>query len=663
MMDLENQSVKVEGGVDNGARRNALRKELITTFFDGVTTPYEGFLRTVQNSGDQPCLGTRGGPDNKYQWITYKEVNDRATNFGSGLVHLGCEPSQNTFVGIYGPNCVEWDLADLACQMYSMISVPIYDTHGPEGCVYILNHADIETVICNGNKLRFIFDNAKECEKVKRIVKMDKPVTEEEKKEADSLGISLLYIVEVEQMGSNNPQERKPGRPEDTMTVCYTSGTTGTPKGAMLSHGNINAGVAGIQVQYEESGLQMIEGDCMISYLPLAHMYERLAQAMCFLNGVKIGFFRGDVKLLLDDIQELKPTIFPSVPRLLTRVYDKVMAQVSQSKLKGWLFNKALASKEAGLKKGRIRGDTVWDRTVFKRIKMALGGNVRLIVTGAAPLSAKVMMFLRCTMGVCCVVEGYGQTESTAAATITFPRDTSVGHVGAPLPCNLIKLVDVPEKECYAKDGKGEICIKGPTVFQGYLKAPEKTAETIDKDQWLHTGDIGEWLPNGTLKIFDRVKHIFKLAQGEYVAPEKIENIYLRSTLVAQAFVHGDSLRSFVVAIIVPDQEVLEPWARSKNIHGDFAELCENEEVRKAIMDDMTKKGKEGKLSSFEQVKEIHLHNELFSVENGFLTPTFKTKRALVAKAFEQKFQELYEKVDKRMQFMRSTSFEIQQVV
>lgn len=401
----------------------------------------------------------------------------------------------------------------------------------------------------------------------------------------------------------------------------------------------------------------------MISYLPLAHMYERLAQAMCFLNGVKIGFFRGDVKLLLDDIQELKPTIFPSVPRLLTRVYDKVMAQVSQSKLKSWLFNRALTSKEADLKKGIIRGDTIWDRTVFKRIKMALGGNVRLIVTGAAPLSAKVMTFLRCTMGVCCVVEGYGQTESTAAATITFPKDTSVGHVGAPIPSNQIKLVDVPEKECYAKDGKGEICIKGPTVFQGYLKAPEKTAETVDKDQWLHTGDIGEWLPNGTLKIVDRVKHIFKLAQGEYVAPEKIENVYLRSTLVAQAFVHGDSLRSFVVAIIVPDQEVLEPWARSRKIQGDFAELCENEEVRKAIMEDMTKKGKEGNLSSFEQVKEIHLHNELFSVENGFLTPTFKTKRALVANAFEQKFLELYEKVDKRMQYVRSTSFEIQQVV
>jgi len=661
--DTENQSIKIEGGADDGARRSVLSKELVTGIIDDVRTPYEGFLRTAKSLGDRPCLGTRGGPDNKYQWITYGEVNERSTNLGSGLVHLGCQPSQNTFIGIYGPNCVEWDLADLACQMHSMISVPIYDTHGAEGCIYIINHADIETIICNGSKLRFLFDNAKQCEKLKRIVKMDGPVTEEEKKEADSLGITILNILEVEQMGGNSPHQKTPGKPEDIMTICYTSGTTGTPKGAMMTNANMNSEMAAIQMQYEAAGIQLNENDCIISYLPLAHMYERIAQALCFFNGVRIGFYQGDVKLLLSDIQELKPTIFPSVPRLLTRVYDKVMAQVSQSKIKSWIFRRALSSKEADLKRGIIKGDTIWDRTVFKKIKMVLGGNVRLITTGAAPISSKVMTFLRCVLGSCYVVEGYGQTENAAGATITWLTDTSTGHVGAPLPCNLVKLVDIPEKECYSKDGRGEVCLKGPNVFIGYLKAPEKTAETIDKDGWLHTGDIGEWLPNGTLKIVDRVKHIFKLAQGEYVAPEKIENVYVRSPFVAQTFVHGDSLRSYVVAIVIPDQEVLEPWAKSKKIPGDFGELCDNEDVKKAILDDITMKGNEGKLNSFEQVKAIHLHKELFSVENGFLTPTFKTKRAIVAKAFEQKFQELYEEVDKRLQLRRLTSFEIQQVV
>lgn len=646
------KSVQVEGASD-GARRSNFRKELVTCVTPDVTTPYENFLRTVKNAGHRPCLGARGGPLNEYQWFTYEEIHERATHLGAGLVNLGCEPSQNTFIGIYGPNSIEWDLGDLACQMYSMISVPIYDTHGAEGCVYIINHADIETILCNGSKLRFLFDNAKNCEKMKRIVKVDAPVEPSEKQEAKSLGLDLLHILEVEQIGTNSPQEPKPGKPEDIFTICYTSGTTGTPKGAMLTNANMIAGLSAVQIHYEEAGVEVSPDDCIISYLPLAHIYERIAQQFCFFNCIRIGFFRGDVKLLLDDIQELKPTIFPSVPRLLSRIYDKVMAQVSQSKFKSWLFHKGLASKEADLNREIIKGDTFWDKVVFKKIKMLLGGRVRMVTTGAAPISGKVITFLRSVLGKCYVLEGYGQTECAAVATLTLAQETTSGHVGPPLSCNEIKLIDVPEKEFFSKDGKGEICIRGPNVFKGYLKAPDKTEEALDEDGWLHTGDIGEWLPTGNLKIFDRVKHIFKLAQGEYVAPEKIENVYLRSPLVAQAFVHGDSLKSYVVAIIVPDQEVLEPWAQSKKIPGDFAQLCENEDVKKEILNDIILKGREAQLNSFEQVKAIYLHKEPFSVENGFLTPTFKTKRAVVQKTFKNKFQELNAEVDKSAGLLR----------
>ncbi|XP_068706534.1 long-chain-fatty-acid--CoA ligase 6-like isoform X2 [Montipora capricornis] len=644
---MAQQSVQLEGASD-GARRCASRKELISFFNNEIKTPYEGFLHTLRTSGKAPCLGARGGPENKYQWLTFDEVHERASNLGSGLVNIGCEPSQNTFVGIYGPNCIEWDLADLACQMFSMVSVPIYDTHGAEGCLHIIIHADITTIICNGSKLRFLFDNAKECKKVKRIIKMDCEAQPDEKREAESLGIKLLDIVEVEQIGSNSPQEKKPGKPEDLFTISYTSGTTGIPKGAMITNANMTAGVSGVLWHYEQAGVKTRENDCLISYLPLAHSYERLVHQFCFATACRIGFFRGDIKLLVEDIQELKPTMFPSVPRLLTRIYDKVLAQVSQSKVKKWLFQKAMASKQADLKRGIVKGDTIWDKLVFKKVRMLLGGNVRLISSGAAPLSSNVMTFLRCVLGECYVIEGYGQTETVATGTITMISDLTAGHVGPPLACNLIKLADVPQKECYAKNGRGEICFKGPNVFKGYLKAPEITAETIDKDGWLHTGDIGEWLPNGALKIVDRVKHIFKLSQGEYVAPEKIENVYLRSPLVAQAFVHGDSFRSYVVGIIVPDQEVLESWARAKKISGDFGQLCENPVVKKEILDDIIQKGKEAELNSFEQVKAISLHKDLFSVENGFLTPTFKTKRPFVQKFFEKKFQELYKEVDKR---------------
>ncbi|KAL6057034.1 hypothetical protein STEG23_034423, partial [Scotinomys teguina] len=203
------------------------------------------------------------------------------------------------------------------------------------------------------------------------------------------------------------------------------------------------------------------------------------------------------------------------------------------------------------------------------------------------------------------VYEGYGQTECTAGCTFTTPGDWTSGHVGAPLPCNHIKLVDAEELNYWTSKGEGEICVKGPNVFKGYLKDEDRTKEALDSDGWLHTGDIGKWLPEGTLKIIDRKKHIFKLAQGEYVAPEKIENIYIRSEPVAQIYVHGDSLKAFLVGIVVPDPDIMPSWAQKKGIEGTYQELCANQELKKAILDDLVALGKESGLYSFEQVTKM----------------------------------------------------------
>ncbi|XP_008934944.1 PREDICTED: long-chain-fatty-acid--CoA ligase 1-like, partial [Merops nubicus] len=238
--------------------------------------------------------------------------------------------------------------------------------------------------------------------------------------------------------------------------------------------------------------------------------------------------------------------------------------------------------------------------------------------------------------------EGYGQTECTAGCSLSLPGDWTAGHVGAPMPCSIIKLVDVQEMNYLAARGEGEVCVKGPNVFRGYLKDPEKTAEALDKDGWLHTGDIGKWLPNGTLKIIDRKKHIFKLAQGEYIAPEKIENVYLRCEALAQVFVHGESLQAFLVAIVVPDPETLRSWAKKKGFEGSYEELCKNKDVKKHILEDMVRIGKESGLKSFEQVKDIFLHTEMFSIENGLLTPTLKAKRPELRKCFQSQIDELY---------------------
>ncbi|XDV14797.1 hypothetical protein PO909_014985 [Leuciscus waleckii] len=266
------------------------------------------------------------------------------------------------------------------------------------------------------------------------------------------------------------------------------------------------------------------------------------------------------------------------------------------------------------------------------------------MITGAAPVSPTVLTFLRAALG-CQFYEGYGQTECTAGCTMSLPGDWTAGHVGAPLPCNFVKLVDLAEMNYFAANGEGEVCVKGPNVFQGYLKDPERTLEAVDKDGWLHTGDIGKWLPNGTLKIIDRKKHIFKLAQGEYIAPEKIENIYMRSDPVAQVFVHGDSLQACLVGIVVPDPDFLPRWAKKRGIEGSYTEMCKSKELKNAILEDIIRLGKEAGLKSFEQVRDIALHMEMFSVQNGLLTPTLKAKRTELRSRFREQTDQLYAKI------------------
>jgi len=412
----------------------------------------------------------------------------------------------------------------------------------------------------------------------------------------------------------------------------------------MLTHGNIMAD--GTTLEYFKHS-EINSDDVMLSFLPLAHMFERVVQSVMMTQGARIGFFRGDIRGLLDDIKALQPTILPCVPRILNRLYDKVMSEASKSRFRKMLFDAAMSYKNREINQWTIRNNSFIDNLVFKKVRESLGGRVKLLITGSAPLAENVLTFVRCALG-CVVVEGYGQTECVAAATITIEGDSVPGHVGVPSPCNAIKLVDVPELGYFAKDNAGEVCIRGHNVFKGYYKNPEQTKETIDEDGWLHTGDIGRWTEVGTLKIVDRKKHIFKLAQGEYVAPEKIENIYVRSKFVAQSFVHGESLKTCLVAVVVPDPETLPSEAKKQlNLEGlSMEELCRKPEVKKMILDDMVAVGKAAGLYSFEQVKDIYLSAEMFTVENDLLTPTLKSKRPKLKEHFKAQFEDMYSRLN-----------------
>ncbi|KAK3524537.1 hypothetical protein QTP70_029847, partial [Hemibagrus guttatus] len=836
--DLLHQSDEVEGG----GHRSMLVDKPFTRYYEDTKTLYEAFQRGLHITGDGPFLGSRL-PNQPYKWLSYQEVITRAEYLGSGLLSQGCQPNSTQFIGVFAQNRPEWIISELACYTYSMVVVPLYDTLGPDAIRYIINTAEISTVICDKpEKAKVLLDNVERqrTPTLKKVILMD-PFDIKLVEQGKKCGVHIQALKDVEALGQEHyrkPVPRVfclpvmfaflslnfyfylPPRSEDLSIICFTSGTTGNPKGVMLTHGNIVADFSGF-LKATDKVISPNQDDVLISFLPLAHMFERLIEAVVYCHGGRIGFFQGDIRLLSDDMKVLRPTIFPVVPRLLNRMYDKdsthqlyakaekcefhknsitflgyvisqqgvevdpkkhpfstrahsasidcacsdpveprggdtvgpgqqtltidlssyqiicallsafpgldkltipaglleplpiphrpwshmavdfvtdlpssgghnmillaidrfskacrlvplkglptametatthtyglpedivldrgpqFMSQIftqANTPVKRWLLNFAAKKKGEEVSSGIIRNDSIWDKIFFSKIQASLGGNLRMVITGAAPTSPTVLSFLRAALG-CQVYEAYGQTECTAGCTFTTPGDWTSGHVGAPLPCNLIKLVDVPEKNYFTSKGKGEVCVKGPNVFKGYLKDPVMTAETLDPEGWLHTGDIGQWLPNGTLKIIDRKKHIFKLAQGEYISPEKIENIYIRSEPVSQLYVHGDSLQSCLVGIVVPDPEVMPSWAQKRGIGGCYDDLCKNVELKKAILDDLVSLGKAGGLHSFEQVKDIYIHNEMFSIENGLLTPTLKAKRPELKEYFKMQIEHLY---------------------
>ncbi|XP_037493822.1 long chain acyl-CoA synthetase 6, peroxisomal isoform X2 [Jatropha curcas] len=452
--------------------------------------------------------------------------------------------------------------------------------------------------------------------------------------------IEVLTYSKLLSQGHSNPHPFSPPKPEDVATICYTSGTTGTPKGVVLTHGNLIANVAGATItnKYHPS-------DVCISYLPLAHIFERAHQILSIYYGVAVGFYQGDNMKLMDDMATLRPTIFCSVPRLYNRLYTSITSAVKTSgPLKERLFNAAYNAKKQAILNGKSPSP-MWDRLVFNKIRERLGGRIRFMLSGASPLSPDVLEFLKICFGGR-VTEGYGMTETSCAVSSMDEGDNLTGHVGSPNPACEIKLVDVPEMNYTSDDqpyARGEICIRGPVIFQGYHKDEAQTREAIDEDGWLHTGDIGLWLPGGRLKIIDRKKNIFKLAQGEYIAPEKIENVYAKCKFIAQCFVYGDSLNSSLVAIVSVDHGALQAWADSEGIkYENLEQLCNDPRARAAVLAVMDAVGREAQLRGFEFAKAVTLVPEPFTIENDLLTPTFKIRRPQAKAYFEKAISQMY---------------------
>lgn len=306
---------------------------------------------------------------------------------------------------------------------------------------------------------------------------------------------------------------------------CYTSGTTGDPKGAKMSH----AGFVATQHLHEYAKIPFCEEDVSISYLPLAHIFEQCNFVFSLITGYAHGFYSGDPLKLLEDIAVLKPTFFVSVPRILNRVHGKIMDGVNAAGgFKKYLFNKAITDKTYNLMNKGSFTSSLYDKVVFKKVRDLFGGNLKYLITASAPINGDVLTFFKIALSIH-VYEVYGQTECNGPATLTMAADPTAGHVGGLIPTTKIRLRDVVEMGYLATDNppRGELQLQGSNLFRGYFKNEEKTREALTEDGWLCTGDVAIINPNGSIKIVDRAKNIFKLAQGEYIAPEKLENIYV----------------------------------------------------------------------------------------------------------------------------------------
>ncbi|KAI5293593.1 hypothetical protein KEM52_005396 [Ascosphaera acerosa] len=471
---------------------------------------------------------------------------------------------------------------------------------------------------------------------------------------ARNADLQLYSIEDVEAMGAELNMPYHPPKPSDIVTINFTSGTTGLPKGVILTHRNCIAGCTNSQVTSFAT-----EESVMLSYLPLAHIYGRLCEQAMFWIGASIGFFHGNIAEVVDDLKLLKPSSFPSVPRLFTRFGTLIKASaVDAPGLKGAISRRAVAAKLANLSPADPKvkptdKHALYDRIWSKKIRAGLGfDRLKVMITGSAPIDPSLQQFLRAAFGAR-FSQGFGMTETYGSGIVQSPTDLTVGHCGAPQPAVEVCLMSLPEMGYLVTDKphpRGELMMRGPIVTPGYYKNEEETAKAFTEDGWFCTGDVAEIDERGCIKVIDRRKNLLKLAQGEYVSPERIENIYANACgYLTQPYVHGDSMQTHLVAIAGVDPVLFAPVAsRALKRTVDAANIADVEAAAKepavvaAVLRDLEKAGVKAKLNGYERVKNIALRVEPFSIEEDHITPTLKFKRPKIVKAYRELLDELY---------------------
>jgi long-chain acyl-CoA synthetase len=555
--------------------------------------------------------------------ISYPELGAIAREIAGGLITLGIAPGER--VAILSNTRAEWTLADIGSLFAGAAVVPVYHTNSPPECEYVLAHSEARAIFCEDREQAAKIAEIRErCPSLEHVILLE------------GEGEGAISLRELRARGRAVPEGEvdrrvETARPDDLATLVYTSGTTGPPKGCVLTHANWTSAVE----MYVER-LQL-HGGTFFLFLPLAHVMARITQMFTLVIGATLSFWQRDPALLLEDLKDADPTNFAAVPRLFEKIHTAAIAGIAErSRLERLVFNWALATgrqvrsrEDAGRPIGPLlrRRHQLADRLVLSKVRELFGTRLDFAISAAAPIAADVLDFFNAA-GVR-VLEAYGMTESTAAGAINTLGEWRVGKVGRALPPGEVRLAE-----------DGEVLMSGPHVFEGYFKDPDASAATI-VDGWLRTGDLGTLDQDGFIAITGRKKEIIITSSGKNITPTNIENALRESRWISEAVVYGDN-RPYIVALITLDTDELPALAAEAGIDADPGTMARDERVRHKIQHEVDAVNE--RLARIEQVKRFEILPHVLTQEAGELTPTLKVKRRIVYEKYGAEFRALYER-------------------
>ena len=592
-----------------------------TTRATGSRTIADLMSLAAEKHADKPAV--RHKRDGQWQQLSYGEVGTIVREIGLGLIDLGIEAGDR--VCILCSTRPEWTYVDFGISSAGAVVVPIYPTNSPGECEWVAGNSEARAIVCeDASQVAKIVEVRDQLPNLEHVVVID-PSGDV----ADAISLDDLRERGRGREAAELDARIEAVKPEDPYTFIYTSGTTGPPKGCVLTHGNYR------NVVDMCLSIDVVEGDDVVYlFLPLAHAFALLIQLVSVDQGGEIAYFGGDPKAIVPELQEVKPTYLPSVPRIFEKIYTLATTAIKQNmdeeQFRGMV---ELGSKVRDL---QVAGEEVpeelrqkfeaLDEQVFQNVRNIFGGRLRQAVTGAAPIAKEILEFFwACGVPV---LEGYGMTETSTVASYSTIEHHRFGTVGRALPGVEFRIAD-----------DGEVLIKGGNIFQGYYKDAEKSFGTIE-DGWLHTGDLGSLDEDGYLSITGRKKDIIITAGGKNITPALPENDLKQSRWISQAVMHGDR-RPYPVALITLDPEEIVPWAQEQGIEDtEIASLAKNPEVIELIQGVLDEVN--SKYAQVEQIKKFVILDHDLSQETGELTPTLKVKRNVVNEKYADLFESLY---------------------